>query len=176
MRRWFISAAFLFLFYNVAAYAQATVFWYYLPENGTPLTTVCQGGVPIPDGRSVSVMWDGNDNGPDVSDVPADTCQITPCCEGCPPRSSNFNHFPFNGTGSGVGAGYFITDYGFSVIGELDVPSKYYLRIYDVDGVTALWTSVVYTVGPGPQEFFIPQSDWTCGAGGQSCIVLDAQE
>jgi hypothetical protein len=176
MLRWFISAAVLLLLYNLSAFAQgATVWWYYLPGAGTPLTTVCQGGVPIPDGYNVKVMWDANDNGPDIPDQPADTCQIFPCCEGCPGGTANLNHFPFNGAANGYGPGYF-ESLGFSTIGALVNPSKFYLRVYEVNGTTPLWTSVVYTVVAGPQEFFVPQSDWSCGNGGPQCVVLDAQE
>jgi hypothetical protein len=177
MFRWFISAAVLLLLYNVSAFAQgATVWWYYLPENGTALTTVCQGGVGIPDGSNIWVMWDANNNGPDVADQPAILCG-SPTCDGCPGGTSLINHFPFNGVASGFGAGYFaMFDFAFSTCGALQTPSKFYLRVYDTDGVTPLWTSVVYTLVAGPQEVFIPQSDWTCGAGGPQCVVLDAQE
>jgi len=177
MLRWLISAAFLFLFYNVTAFGQgASVYWYYMPENGIPLTTVCEGGIPLPDGREVKIMWDANNNGPDISDTPAPLCIDPPLCEQGPAGSCNLNTFTFNGQAIFGQAGYFFTDPGFQTIGAIADPPKFFLRIYDLDGTTPLWTTVVYTVFTGPQDIFIPQTDWACGAGGPQCIVLDAQE
>lgn len=177
MLRWVILTASLFLILNTCAFGQGcSVDWYYIPENGSPLTTVCQGGTPVPDGYPIWVMWDANSNGPDISDLPADTCDVPPLCEGGPVGTTNYNEFPFNGS-SGIGSpGYFLTESSFQTTGALPGPPRFYLRVYEADGVTPLWTSIVYTVVTGPQEFFIPQSDWTCGAGGPQCVVIDEQE
>ncbi|MDD5087672.1 MAG: hypothetical protein PHI18_02585 [bacterium] len=54
--------------------------------------------------------------------------------------------------------------------------TSYYLRVYEPDGTTVLWTSTVKTMASGPQEVTWTRSEWTCGAGGPQCIVRDEQE
>jgi hypothetical protein len=82
----------------------------------------------------------------------------------------------FNGQSDIGQAGYFSPFVAFLTVAGLPNPPLFYLRIYEADGVTPLWTSVVYTLFAGPQEIFIPASNWSCGAGGPQCVVLDAQE
>ena len=177
MFRWFILTASLFLILTTSAFGQGfSVFWFYAPENGSALTTVCSGGIPIPDGTTIWVMWDANSNGPDIADQPADTCDVPPLCESGPAGSVNYNHFLFNGSSMFGAPGYFVPDYAFTSTGALPSPSRFYLRVFDADGVTPLWTSIVYTFAAGPADIPIMQADWTCGAGGPQCIVIDEQE
>ena len=176
MLRWFIVLASLLLFINLAAGQCCSVQWYYGSENGTPLTTICQGGVPIPDGYPIKIMWDANSNGPDIADVPAPLCTDPPNCDLGPPGTANYNTMFFNGT-AGYGAlGYFYTETAFSSSGSLPNPPRFYLRVYEGDGVTPLWTTIVYTVVSGPQTYFIPQGDWSCGTGSPQCVVIGEHE
>jgi len=177
MFRWFILLASLSLIVSASAFGQGCqVGFYYLPENGAPLTTVCQGGTPIPDGRSIKIMWDADGDGPDADDSLAQLCIDPPNCEEGPTGSVNINTMTFNGQTYVGAAGYFVPDYYFTSAGDVPNPPRFYLRIYDTDGVTPLWTSVVYVVAAGYHDYFIPQSDWTCGAGGPQCVVVDESE
>ena len=175
--RWYILIASVLLFINAPAFSQGcSVYWYYMPENGSPLTTVCQGGVPIPDGYEIKIMWDADSDGPDVEDTPAQLCIDPPLCEQGPPGSANINTILFSGEEFFGQGGYFIPERGFQTTGMLQTPPRYYLRIYEADGITPLWTSVVYTVVAGPQDIICLQSEWSCGAGGPQCVVIDEQE
>ena len=177
MSRWFFLLAIVAVLISSAAFGQGcSVIWYYLPENGPALSTICQAGVPIADGNQIKVMWDSDSNGPDADDPQATLCSDPPACEFGPAGTFNLNQFPFNGTSSFGVAGYFYNDVQLTSTGEVPVPSGYFLRIYDTDGITPLWTTVVYNLVTGPQEFFIQPSDWTCGVGGPQCVVLDEQE
>ncbi len=177
MSRWFILLSVLCLMVAAPAFAQQgfSAMFYYLPENGSPLTTVCQGGIPIPDGTAIKILWDNDNNGPDVGDTLAPLCADPPLCESGPSGTVYYNEVPFNGSAMIGSAGYFAFEQFFSSIGTI-TPSIFFLRVYDTDGTTPLWTSIVYTLNPGAQEIFITQSDWTCGAGGAQCVVIDETE
>lgn len=177
MFRWFILLSVLCLLFAAPAFAQQgfSALFYYLPENGPALTTVCQGGIPIPDGTLIRFLWDNDNNGPDAGDTLAPLCIDPPNCEQGPAGTVNYNGLPFNGSAVLGSAGYFAFESTIASVGSF-TPSTFFLRVYDTDGTTPLWTSVVYTLNPGPQEIFIQQADWTCGAGGSQCVVIDETE
>ncbi|HEY3295031.1 MAG TPA: hypothetical protein VGL38_06315 [bacterium] len=180
MVRWFAGIATLLLLLTVTASAQPfSATWIYISDGGNAaLTTACppQGTTPIPDGRIVKIFWDSNNNGPDLVDPQPQVCIDPPDCIDGPPGSVNYNQFQMNGTAGGYGAGYFVTDNpNFASSGVTPDPSRYYLRIYQPDGVTVLWTSRAFTITTGAQEIWMQQSDWTCGTGPQ-CVVRDEHE
>ena len=180
MVRWFAGLAALLFLVTVSAWAQPfSAAWIYAPDFGAaPLTTTCppQGTTPIPDGRLVKIFWDANSNGPDTTDVQPTVCIDPPNCLQGPNGTVNYNQFTLNGQSQGLGAGYFYPYPNFTSAFTLPDPPRYYLRVYDTDGVTVLWTTRVYTLAIGPQEIWIQQSDWTCGSGGPQCVVRDEHE
>jgi len=181
MVRWFTGLVVLLLVLAVSANAQPfSAAWIYVFEagGGAPLTTICppQGTTPIPDGRLIKIFWDSNSNGPDVTDPQPAVCIDPPNCEQGPPGSVNYNQFTMNGQAQQFGPGYFYTAAYFSSSGILPDPPRYYLRIYQTDGINILWTTRVFTLSSGLQEIYLQQSDWTCGAGGPQCTVRDEHE
>lgn len=76
---------------------------------------------PLPDGTEVKVYWDWDENGPDAKDPQP--------VVGIEAGQANFNTFKLNGTEMGMGAGKFITDPMFNIVGVNPKPSTYYLRI-----------------------------------------------
>jgi hypothetical protein len=165
-------AVFLMLLMGSAAYAQFAATVAYIGP--TPLTTTCESGTPIADGYIVKIYWDTDSDGPDLEDPQPTLCDL-PDCE-TPFGSVNFNEFPMNGTGQGVGAGYFIMETAFSSVGGLPTPARYYLRLYELDGVTPLWTTAAFTLVNGYQDVILDDEQWTCGGLGPQCIVLDETE
>ncbi|MFZ5432567.1 MAG: FlgD immunoglobulin-like domain containing protein [Calditrichota bacterium] len=132
---------------------------YFDDGSGTypPLGCVCTSGTPYEDGTSICVYWDNDNNGPDPDDplteVGTGYGQVNNPCGS------------FNGEVYGL-PGFFQFDPLFIVN---EVPggdsAKYYLRISSpavAGGDTCCWTSSVFTVVPGPQEFYPTPSNWTC--------------
>lgn len=176
MNRLFLLITMLLLL-SASAFAQGfSALFYYIPESGTPLVTTCGGGTPIPDGRLVKIFHDTNNNGPDATDPQATLCAAPPACDGGPAGTVNFNSFTMNGTVQGIGAGYFFTDIAFTSSGSVPANPFFYLRVYELDGTTVLWTSTVKTLIAGPQDISFVQADWTCGATGPQCVVIDETE
>ncbi|RPH95995.1 hypothetical protein EHM69_02650 [candidate division KSB1 bacterium] len=180
MLRRFTILAVLLLFVAAPALAQAPfiaqIYYYSGLGGGSPLTTTCQGSTPLPDGRVIKIFWDSDSDGPDLTDPLAPVCNDPPDCEsGEPYASLNMNQFTFNGTAIEFGTGFFMTDPAFRSISGLPTPARYYLRVYELDGITVLWTSTVLTMVSGMQEFYLLGSDWTCGSTPQ-CIVRDEHE
>lgn len=177
MIRWFSAVALLAILTASSASAQGflTSLSYFPVGGNTALTTTCIGSTPIPDGRLIRIFWDVNSNGPDALDP-----QPTRCVESnpelCPPGTVNFIEFPFNGNVLGGAPGFFTTTDYFISYGILPTPARYYLRVYEADGITLLWTSAVKTLASGPQDIAFLRSEWTCGAGGPQCIVRDESE
>ena len=180
MVRWLAGLAAVLLVLTASAFAQPfSAQWIYVSDLGAPaLTTTCppQGTTPIPDGRIVKIFWDSNGNGPDLTDPQPTVCTDPPLCEQGPIGTVNYNQFTMNGTANGYGPGYFLTDYNFNSVNVMPDPPRYYLRIYELDGVNFLWTSRVFTLTSGAQEIWLSQSDWTCGRGGPQCVVRDEHE
>ena len=152
---------------------------YYGPAEGDPLTTECDGSTPLPDGRIIRIFQDTNLNGPDPEDPQPTVCDNPPQCLDGPEGTVNFNQFLTNGVATGLGEGYLWTNpatlqsFGASPPG----PSWYYLRVYEPDGITVLWTSGdFYIQGGGYSEVAIPGENWTCGQGGVQCLVVDETE
>jgi len=165
------------LMFSVSAWAQGfTAQLFYLPEDGLPLTTTCNGSTPIPDGRMIKIFWDVDSDGPDLTDPQPTVCDQPPECETGPPTTVNYNQFPFNGAELGYGAGFFETDPLFQMLANMPDPPRYYLRVYESDGVTLLWTSAVKIVETGVQDIHFPRNEWTCGSGGPQCLVRDEHE
>ncbi len=178
MVRWLAASALLCLLLVPSAFGQFTSIWVYVPNDGAnaALTTTCNGATPLPDGRIVRIYWDVDSDGPDGTDPLAPLCDHPPICEDGPPLTVGLNEFIMNGTAVEIGAGYFYMETAFSSIAGLPSPSRFYLRVYEADGVNILWTSVVKTLSDGYQEVNLIRADWTCGANGPQCIVRDEHE
>jgi hypothetical protein len=177
MFRWLIVLVVLMIIPTGSLLAQGfNATWNYTSDDGSPLYTSCAGTTPIPDGRIVKIFWDVDGDGPDLGDPQPTICDVPPLCETGPLGTVNVDHFTVNGTAMGLGAGYFMSDIVFASVGTLPVPSRFYLRIFDTDGTTILWTSVVKTLPAGPQDIFLQRADWTCGPSGPQCVVRDAHE
>jgi hypothetical protein len=148
----------------------------YTNEGGAPLTTVCNGSTPIPDGWVVKIYQDIDSDGPDLTDPQATLCTDPPLCEAGPNGTVDFNQFTTNGVGMLGLAGYFQTEYYFQSANTMPATPIYYLRIYDPVSGNFLWTSTVRTLVSGPQDVNYTRSDWTCGTGGPQCVVRDEHE
>lgn len=180
MLRWFAFTAALILLFAMSAMAQDLfqAQWTYISEypGNNPLTTTCLGSTPIPDGRLVRIFWDVDSDGPDLTDPQPTICDVPPMCEGGPATTVNFNEFTFNAGEWGLPTGYFFGTVYFTCYLIMPNPPRYYLRVYETDGTTVLWTSTTKTMTTGLQEINLLQSDWTCGAGGPQCLVRDEHE
>jgi hypothetical protein len=143
----------------------------------TPLTTTCGGATPLPDGRVIKLFWDTDSDGPDATDPIAPLCSNPPDCETGPAGTLNINQWTTNGVSIAEGAGYWYTlTSSINSAQSLPSPSRFYVRIYEADGTTVLWTSIAYTFVSGPQDIATIRADWTCGASGPQCIVVDEHE
>jgi hypothetical protein len=177
MLRRFVLAAAVLLIASVSAWAQGfAVLFLYLSEDGLPLTTTCNGSTPIPDGRTIKIFWDVDSDGPDLTDPQPTVCDVPPECDTGPVGTVNYNAFSFNGTAMGRGAGYFEPAALFVQSLDMPNPPRFYLRVYESDGVTLLWTSAVKIVVSGVQDIHFPRNEWTCGTGGPQCLVRDEHE
>ena len=182
MTRWIIAVAAILMLCASASFGQgfvASISYFGPPAypDSPPLTTVCDGATPIPDGRIIKIFQDRFPFGQDPTDLQPVVCNTPPDCETGPAGTVNFNEFTMNGTASGLGAGYFATSRAFKSSGEVPPGShNYYLRIYETDGVTVLWTSSLFWLGQGFQEINLGSWDWTCGQGGPQCMVVDETE
>ncbi len=139
------------------------------------LTTTCGGAITLPEGTVVKVFMDVDSDGPDFDDPQPTVCTNPPECNS-PADAVNFNQFTVNGEFLGIGPGYFGTDPGLSCLGMIPSTGRFYLRIYEPDNTTVLWTSTVFTVQVGLQEVNFTDADWTCGAVGPQCTVIDESE
>jgi hypothetical protein len=124
----------------------------------------------------IKIYWDANINGPDAADVLPTLCNDPPLCETGPQGTVNFNQFTLNGVADLGEPGCFYAINAFLSVDLLPNPSRYYLRIFEADGVTPLWTSDVKTLVSGYQEIHLLQSEWICGSGSPQCVVRDEQE
>lgn len=156
------------------ANAQFNMFFAYAAP-GAPLVTACDGATPLPDGRLVKIFQDIDNDGPDLTDPQPVICSDPPDCI-TPFDAVNLNQFLTNGISEGFGAGYFTTTETMSCNATLPANPHYYLRIYEADQLTVLWTSTVTTATFGYQEVIFEESDWTCGAMGPQCTVIDETE
>ena len=177
MLRRFALAVALSLFLAVSAWAQGfSVLWLYVSADGAALTTTCEGATPIPDGRMIKIFWDVDSDGPDLTDPQPTVCDVPPECDTGPPQTVNYNEFPFNGAAMGSGAGYFEPELFFQQPFDMPTPARFYLRVYETDGTTLLWTSAVKEVEMGAQDIHFVRAEWTCGVGGPQCLVRDEHE
>jgi hypothetical protein len=177
MIRSFLVVSLLILCCIPAAFGQGiTATLSYLSTEGDPLTTECEGITPLPDGRIVRIFQDTNSNGPDPTDPQPTICEDPP--DNCPDGTVNFVEFTINGVLLGLGEGYFYTTPSFSSFGGVPPGAQYYyLRIYEADGVTVLWTTETFFISAGGYtEIAIPEENWTCGQGGVQCLVVDETE
>jgi hypothetical protein len=176
MTRWTLAVAAILMLFASASFGQgfSVSMSYYGPP---PLTTVCNGSIPIPDGRIVKLFQDQNPPGPDPTDLQPVVCNNPPACEDGPQGTVNYNQFTVNGVANGLGEGYFNTSRACQSAGGMPAGSRnYYLRLYEPDGVTVIWTSTVFTLHTGFQEVDFVFEDWTCGQGGAQCVVVDETE
>jgi hypothetical protein len=182
MTRWTLAVAAILMLCASASFGQgfvASISYYGPPSypDSPPLTTVCNGSIPVPDGRIVRIFQDRNPVGPDPTDLQPVVCNNPPACEDGPQGTVNFNQFTMNGVSSGLGAGYFAPSRAFVSVGGMPPGSRnYYLRIYEPDGITVLWTSSTFTLFSGFQEINLIFEEWTCGQGGVQCLVVDETE
>ncbi|MFZ5432466.1 MAG: hypothetical protein ACOZB3_01710 [Calditrichota bacterium] len=178
MIRWNASLIAVLCLTAAIAYAQpfSASLIYEPTTGGDPLYTACDNTTPIPDGRVVKIFWDQDGDGPDETDPQPTVCTDPPLCELGPVGTVNFNEFTINGEfWFGIG-GYFIPDLFFNSVNVLPESPRYYLRIYETDGTTVLWTSSVKTLTSGPQEVYWTRAEWTCGPAGPQCVVRDEHE
>lgn len=177
MTRWILAAAaFLMLSASVSFGQGFFVTFYYYSADGPPLTTECDGSTPLPDGRIVRIFADADYDGPDPEDPQPTLCEDP---ENCPVGTVSITEFTTNGVSSGLGAGYFTTSPSptFQSYGGLPPYFFYFLRVYDADGVTVLWTTDTFPLASaGPIAVFLTEEDWTCGQGGIQCLVVDETE
>lgn len=176
MLRWLAASALLCLLLVPTAFGQFNALLYYTPDPGNAaLTTVCGGTTPLPDSRIIRIYWDVDSDGPDATDPVPTLCDDPPTCELGPSGTVTINQFTMNGTAVSLGAGYFWMETNFNAVAISPNPPRFYLRIYEADGTTVLWTSAVKVLGDGFQEVPFVRADWTCG-GDQRCIVRDEHE
>ena len=129
-------------------------------DNGTgdpelPLGCPCTEGEPYPDGVQYCLYWDNNANGPDPSDQ-------QPIGDGNPEYGhSNWSCLAMNGDEFNGTPGYFWTSPTLVITIPPTAPDTalYYLRI---NSGGCCWTSRVFYIGPGLQEFDMLFSEWTC--------------
>lgn len=159
-----------------STFAQGFVVLIYYGPPEPALATACNGPTGLPDGRMIKIYYDADDDGPDFTDPQPTVCDLPPDCETGPTGTCNFNEMPFNGEAAGAGAGYFYTPSGFSIATLVPNPSGFYFRVFETDNVTTLWTSSVFHVVAGLQEWVLTAADWTCGPSGPQCTVIDETE
>jgi hypothetical protein len=182
MTRWTIALAAILMLLASAAFGQGFVYTisYFGPPDypdSPALTTTCNGATPLPDGRIIRIFQDIAPFGPDPTDPQPVVCADPPNCENGAFGTVNFNQFTTNGVASGYGQGYFYTARTWFSVGGIPTGSRnYYIRIYEPDGTTVIWTSATFFVLSGPQEYnFVPE-EMTCGQGGAQCMVIDETE
>ena len=175
MKRWtlYLVASALMLI-GQQAMAQFNAFLAYSTPDPA-LTTTCEGNTPIPDGRLIKIFQDVDADGPDFDDPQPVVCSNPPDCNE-PFDAVNFNQFTMNGTFWALGSGYFLTEPAFSCNSTIPGNGRFYVRVYEVDNTTVLWTSRVFTAIAGVQDVVFVEADWTCGAIGPQCTVIDESE
>lgn len=174
-QRWILPVfALALLFVSQLAMAQFNAFLVLAPP-ASALTTTCEGTTPIPDGALIKVFADVDADGPDLDDPQPEVCTDPPECQ-LPFGALNFNQFTVNGVALDIGPGYFGTENPLSCTTTIPSGGRFYLRVYEPDNTTVLWTSNVVTVQAGLQEFYFVDQDWTCGASGPQCTVIDETE
>lgn len=179
MTRWILAIVAILMLSASASFGQGlTANIYYYSNGGAPLTTECEGATPLPDGRIIRIYQDINWNDPDPIDTQPVVCDNPPECLDGPVGTVNFNEFTMNGVEQGLGAGYLWTSpMTFQSFGALPPGlQRYYLRVYEADGTTVLWTSTIFWLTTGYQEVELFEADWTCGQGGVQCLVIDETE
>ena len=137
-------------------HALAVIFYWESPA--PPLTAdSCDGTGQMPDGATVQILWDNDDNGPDANDQLPPLCDFPPACEGGPDGTVNFNQF--------TGGAYFESPNWLCTTLPPE-PHHYYLRVCMSE---LHWLSAVLTVTFTPNEEFGPDElnfmceDFGCG-------------
>ena len=125
-------------------FAQFNAILYYVCDP-IPLTINCDGtGGPIPDGASVEIFWDADNDGPDADDQqPVVGNGFGEC---------NFNAFPMNGLDLFGCEGGFGTDPAFTISTVTPQPSRYWLRIC-VPGQARQWRTNSFTIADGLADY-----------------------
>ncbi len=132
------------------ANAQFTAIIYYA-NCDIPLTMECAGGEPIPNGTTVEIYWDQNNNGPDEAD------ELVPVGVGF--GMANFNTFAMDENLIGC-PGTFATEFAFSIVTNTPQPSRYWLRVC-VLGQLRQWRSNSFTIADGLNEYDL-SSNFNC--------------
>ncbi|MBU0692184.1 hypothetical protein KKC97_12945 [bacterium] len=176
MTRWIFAAAAILMLSASMSFGQGfVVTFYYYSADGPPLTTECDGSTPLPDGRIVRIFADADYDGPDPEDPQPTLCADPP--DNCAQGTVNIDQFTTNGVSVSLGAGYFASSPTLVSYGGLPPYFFYYLRIYEADGTTVLWTTDTFLLSTsGPIAIFLTEEDWTCGQGGIQCLVVDETE
>ncbi len=118
---------------------------FYYDCDPDPLTINCNGtGGPIPDGTTVEIYWDQNNNGPDEAD------NLVP--QGGGFGECNFNTFSMNGLEVIGCEGGFGTDPSFIISTNTPAPSRYWLRIC-VPGQNRQWRTNSFTIVDGLLDY-----------------------
>ena len=141
--RFMLFAGCILLFSGLAN-AQFNAILYYVCDP-IPLTINCDGtGGPIPDGASVEIFWDADDDGPDADDQqPVVGNGFAEC---------NFNTFAMNGLELFGCEGGFGTDPAFTISTNTPQPSRYWLRIC-VPGQARHWRTNSFTIADGLADY-----------------------
>ncbi len=129
------------------AHAQFTAIIYYA-NCDVPLSMECAGGDAIPNGTTVEIYWDQNNNGPD------DVDDLAPIGGGF--GQANFNTFPMDDALIGC-PGTFATETAFSITTNTPQPSRYWLRVC-VPGQSRQWRSTSFTIADGLNEYDLSSS------------------
>lgn len=146
------------------AFGQGQINFYYNTETVPgvpPLRTQCTTGTPLPDGTVISIYWDNNNNGPDVTDVQPEI--------GIEYGQANYVTLPMNGVGLGLGAGYFVNELESFFVQFLptsaEVPGDTALYYLEISQPNLCIQSSVFSLQQGLVEWYITEADWTCATG-----------
>jgi len=132
------------------ANAQFTAIIYYA-NCDVPLSMECAGSNPIPNGTTVEIYWDQNNNGPDEAD------DLAPIGGGF--GQANFNTFPMDDALIGC-PGTFATEPAITISTNTPQPSRYWLRVC-VPGQSRQWRSNSFTIADGLGEYDL-SSNFNC--------------
>lgn len=136
------------MLFEAAAYAQDCTYWL---ETDEPVMEICSGiGGPIGSGRSIQIVQDWDEDGPDLTDP------LAPVGNG--PGQFNFNQFQF-----GEDWGGHFESPCWIMNGAPPAHPFFYIRIWaghDTHCRTSVWMSSVVTLLPDPHDNEC--SGWTC--------------
>lgn len=112
----------------------------------------CEGGNPLPDGVTVTIYWDANQNGRDGADEMLEVGDCLTC--------ANYNSFVLNGEMMMGMPGTFIVDPLLCFLSAVPQPPVFYL-FTPIPNSLDCWTSETFRIEDGLNDYQI--CDWTCG-------------